>query len=643
MTSPILARTLCAAFFICALSAPAAAQTTATPTPSPLPEIVRVVTSDRSEETLTNAARTTYVITKSDMVARGYRSVGDALAHVPGVNLERYGATGAAASFGIRGSSGSQVLVLINGLPAPGAQINNVDLDNIPTSGVDRIEVVEGGGSTLYGAGSIGGIINIITPQMPAAALISAFAGSFGQRGFSIETRNVSFSQERARNDFSLPGNPSRTNADSEQTSGRVAFARQMGAIGATFSAGMTDHHLGDPGPDGFLSPTSRQFSVDEDAHLILAHRARSAVTTLELGGSHQMFAFTCHTAVDFNCANYPFTPGAPVPDSFAQLLAEGRVEANVRNVVTHESSRTIYGIDLSRGVARVDDGGGDTASDPLQIHAFAKTAAFVQQDWTSRNGARLYAGLRAERDGSQGGALSPSVGAVVRLARELSFKVNAATAFRAPTADDLYYPGFSNPSLQVERTRVADASLVDSAILGGASLTWFSTSGTNLIVLDGKFVPQNVGHASIAGLTFAVQTVPRKGYYAKIDATNLYRAADLDTDPALDFYAGSRLPGRGPVFSGNLELGFAGAAGATIANAALVAHIAGDRGSVDRTQPLFDQPAAYTSVDAFVRFRLDTRALLSLRAYNIGNERYGEIGGFPRPGRSFVAELSTR
>ncbi|MGH8163893.1 MAG: TonB-dependent receptor plug domain-containing protein, partial [Rhodanobacteraceae bacterium] len=485
--------------------------------------IAHVVTSDRTDESLDRSSRTAYVVTKSEMLRYGYRSVADAIAALPGVNLVRYGSTGSAASFGIRGSSSSQVLVLVDGVPAGGAQINNLDLDSISTTGVERIEVVEGGGSTLYGAGSIGGIVNIITSPIAGKPIVKAFDGSFATNGLSVESRNFSFSRTLARNDFGVPNDGTRPNSDSEQTVARFALDRRIGALDATLSAGIGDHHLGVPGPDGFISTTAREDTLDKDARLGLTRTTARTVTTLELGGTQQTFAYTCDTPVDPGCPNYPFTAGAPVPPFYAQLLAEGLLEASLTHVVTGERTRTIYGIDLMRGVARVDDG-----SNPLQAHAFARAAAYAQQNWIAQTGSRLYAGLRAERDGAQGGALSPSIGGTLRLLPRLSLKANAAGAFRAPTASDLYYPGFSNPRLQDERTRVADLSLVDAAVLGGATLTWFSTSGRNLIVLDQNYVPQNVGHASIAGLTFAVRTVPLHGYYAKLNVTNLYRAQDL-------------------------------------------------------------------------------------------------------------------
>src|SRR6185437_9266697 len=135
------------------------------PSPSPLPDIAHVYTTDRSDETIKNATRTTYVVTRDQIARYGYRTVGEALQNVPGVTALPYGPLGSSVNYGIRGSNTAQVLVLVDGLPAPGSLDNSVELGNLPTTGVDRIEVVEGGGSTLYGTGAIGGIINIITDR----------------------------------------------------------------------------------------------------------------------------------------------------------------------------------------------------------------------------------------------------------------------------------------------------------------------------------------------------------------------------------------------------------------------------------------------------------------------------------------------
>jgi len=619
-----LPRALCAAAVL-TLAVPVATRADVAPTPSPTPltEIVRVTTSDRSPEALGAAARTTYVVTQAQMLAHGYRNVADAIADLPGVSLHRYGPGAALASVGIRGSTSEQVLVLIDGAPAAGAQVDSVDLASIQTSGVQRIEVVEGGGSTLYGSGSVGGVINIITTPLKTT-VVDAREGSFGQRDLRVQTPNVSFARSVGTDDFPLPGGAPLANADYSITAGRISLARTIGGIAAGFSAGVTDRHQGDNGGDAFFSPTTRQDDVTRDAHLTLAHAAGNATTTLQLDGTSLALALTCDTPVDAACINSYLTPPTP----YAELVTEGRLDASLRRTIDDAAGSTIAGIDLARGVARVDDG-----TDPLEIHPFDQSAAYVQRRWSLHGGNVLYAGLRGERD-NDAGAFSPSLGGIARLSQHVVVRANLATAFRAPTADDLYYPFFSNPNLVPEKTRVGDITIDDDAILGGVALGWFSTSGTNLIADDSNFVPQNIGHASLAGLTLTAATRPFHDFTSSLEVTNLYRAQDLDSD--------TRINGRGPVFGANLELAYGGRG--IVDDAAIDVRSEGARSSVDLSAPAFDQAVAYSRIDAFVRLRLGPRALLTLRGFNLGNERYAEIAnGYPMPGRSYALELSTR
>jgi outer membrane cobalamin receptor len=622
VTYRALLRALCAAAIIASSSIAARAQSA--PTPSPAPQIAHVVTSDRSDEPISAAARTTYVVTKSEMLRHGYLSIADAVADIPGVTLMRYGAGVSQAQIGINGSTSEQVLVLVDGMPAPGAQIEGVDLANFSTDGVQRIEVVEGGGSTLYGSGSIGGIINIITTPLQQS-VVTAGTGSFGTNSLSIQTPYLSLERDVATDAYSLPNGTRRPDSDYGLTNLRTGYAKALGKVDARFSAGISDIHQGTPGGDDYLSPTSRQNNVSRDADASFSTTVRATTTTLQLGASSLDLVYSCNTGYD-NSGN-PIDPNCYAPP---QLLTDSQVAASLRADAKHDRSRTVYGVDLSRGTSRVDDG-----YDPLAIHPFAQTAAYVQQSWIVGSDDSLYAGFRGERDGGQGGAFSPSVGAIVHLSSALSLRANAATAFRAPTADDLYYPYFSNPTLVPERTRVSNVALTQQSSRWSASLNWFSTSGTNLIVDDANYIPQNVGRASIQGVTFAARTGGRTGIYSTLAATDLYREQDLDTN--------ERLPNRGPVLAATLELGYVGTPVSRIESAALTMRNEGPRGYVDTTAPLFDQPAAYSSLTAFVRIRAGAHTLVTLRGFNLGNERYAEIGGYPMPGRTFRLELSSR
>jgi vitamin B12 transporter len=620
----------------CALCASIAAAPTPSPSPTAAPpEIAHVYTSERSDVTLKNTARTTYVINRSEIDRNGYRTVGEALQDVPALTVSPYGTTGSTVDFSLRGSSSAQVLVLVDGLPAPGSFSNSVELGNLPTSGVDRIEVVEGGGSTLYGTGAIGGIINIITERTSPARL-TLRDGSFADREIEVDTPNVQFYRVSAQNVFPLPGAGSRTDSDYASTALHGNLDRHAGAFDIALRAGIESDHLGAPGPDSFLSLTSRQDDENENANLTVAHGGAQSNATLQIGGSTQHILFQCDSANDPDC--YQTLPS---------LSSESRLDAGLRNLVRGTNEQLLYGIDLSRGVVRGDSGG--FAVPDISYGTMAQSAAYVQEHVDAR-AASFYAGLRGERDGGFGGEFSPSAGFVLRPSGELAFKGNIATAFRAPNATEIYYPGYGNPFLNPERAKVADLSFTDSAILGGTTIGWFGNRTNNLILPEpvtapgpgcpidqSSFVyqPCNIGHALMEGLTLVSRTQSYNGFVASLNVTDLYRAENLD--------AGTRLP-NDPVISANLRLDYtAPAQDALLAAAGVAARSMGARGAVDTTKPLFDQPAPFTSIDAYVRVRAGSNMLLSLRGYNLGNERYAAVSGYPMPGRSYLVELTAK
>ena len=604
----------------------AVASPSPSPSPSAPPDIAHVYTSDRVDETLDNAARTTYIVTHEQIVRNGYRTIAQALQNLPALEISPLGAFGSNVSYGIRGSSSPQVLVLIDGLPAPGSFSNTVELGNLPTTGVDRIEVVEGGGSTLYGTGAIGGIINVIT-QRASSDGATLRSGSFGENAAAIDTQHVQLYRAVAQNGFALPGGGVRPDSDYQTTALHANITHRFGAFDAVLRAGLESDHLGAPGPDAFLSPTSREDDVNNNADLTLTRKTAQAQTTVQLGATRQSVQFSCDAATDANCFF-----------SYPALDTESRVDFNARNVVAAANSQLQYGVDLSRGTVRSD--AGSTAflapgASPVDVQALAQSAAYAQERWSAHWGG-AYAGLRAERDGSLGGEFSPSAGFIVHLSGDASLKGNLATAFRAPNASELYFPGYGVPTLQPERAKVADLSIVDSRLFGGATLGWFTNRTNDLIQYDlNTFALDQITHAFVQGFTLDVRTPALHGITASLNATDLYRAENVDT--------GARLA-NDPVFAANLRLDYlAGNSPSIVDSLGVAIRLAGERGFIDRAAPLFDQPEAYTNVDAYVRLRASRNLLLSLRGYNLGNERYAATGGYPMPGRAFMLELSTK
>ena len=149
-----------------------------------------------------------------------------------------------------------------------------------------------------------------------------------------------------------------------------------------------------------------------------------------------------------------------------------------------------------------------------------------------------LAGGLRGEHDAPQGSVLEPSLGTSFQFGGA-KLSANYAGAFRVPTIDELYYPGFSNPLLVPEQTKNLDTTLSLPLGAAGASLSWFDRQAVNLIALNASFVPENIARASLAGFVFSSHTAPFHGLVATLGVTDMYRALNLTPGQAavrLDF-----------------------------------------------------------------------------------------------------------
>ncbi|MBV8488898.1 MAG: TonB-dependent receptor [Candidatus Eremiobacteraeota bacterium] len=638
------------------------------PSPSPpaVPEIAHVVTSDRGSESAARAARTTYVVTAADIARDGDRTVADAVQNVPGVELLRYGAFGADSTVGIRGSSAQQVLVLLDGLPIAGAQINNVNLEQMPVGSVQRVEIVEGGGSTLYGSGSIGGVINIITSgHTQSSATVST--GSFDAATYLLQTPYLSFQRSYAGNAYALPDGSTRLNAQAGLTSGSLRYSHAIGALDFDFFGGVTDAVLGAPGGVPYTSSTSEQGTIARDLRARVERRTQHSTLSVAIGDSDQDETFTCNSPAEPNsCPNaYPTPYPSGTPPPYAQYVSDWREDLSASDAVGNDRVRVVYGLDLSAGNARIAGGTGSACTDPYrcgknypgQLHqdsvtldAYSQSALYVQSQWFGGNGGEFYAGLRGERDGNalasaQGAAVTPSIGGILPLGMGWQLKLNAAGAFRAPTSEELFYPPqgvYSNDALVPEKTSVGDATFVSTTRFGTLSAGWFATYGSNLIVDQNpalfEYKPENVGKASIQGITVAWSSPARPGLSETASITNLYRAQDLNDN--------IRIVGRGPVIASTFGLRYTELPGSRWDGWGVT--LTSDGPSEYPPPPSYGVPwwaqaNAFTTLDGYVGYRIASKLAVTLRGYNLLNDRYAVFNGYPMPGPSFALELHAR
>ncbi|MES2710839.1 MAG: TonB-dependent receptor plug domain-containing protein, partial [Pseudomonadota bacterium] len=154
-----------------ALSVPALAQTA----PSAVPDtIVRAATAPTTAERMPAGVT---IITRQQIQERGYQSLAEALFAVPGVNLAPTGGLGQQTSLFTRGTNSNHTLVLIDGIPVndPSTPAGAFDFGQDLLGDIERIEIIRGPFSSLYGSGALGGAINLVTRRAPPGREIAAF------------------------------------------------------------------------------------------------------------------------------------------------------------------------------------------------------------------------------------------------------------------------------------------------------------------------------------------------------------------------------------------------------------------------------------------------------------------------------------
>ena len=623
----------------------------ASPAPSPLPEIGRVVTSDRRDAPVGTSSRPTFVVDRARIEASGARTVADALIGVPGVKLFAYGAFGALVDYGIRGAGSESTLVLVDGIAVTDPTTGTVQLGQLSTIGVDRIEIVESGSSTLYGTSAVGGVINVVT-RVPRGTYLAASAGSFADRDVRASVGNgrvgIAYERHVATNAYAYPA---------------LTYSQSPCSVYATgpcaFPAGVRTNSNGDEttlrfNADVPLAPKLRVRARADDAVLLSGFPGGLDALSTTATGSYA--TKTALLEIERSAAHDRLTVsvgGSLTRSVYTDLVANygesdvysGRTQLSIRDAFVSGRSDAVVGIDLARESGSFtfptapDFAATSPTAPPIAAFGVGATrslaAAYAQFGTTLRPGTRMTAGLRAENDAPFGAVLAPSLGGTIRTG-SVRFAGNIGESFRVPTLQDLYYPGFSNPNLRPEKSSNADATVAFDTPTASYSVGYFGRSGANFIVFDSVAnKPVNARRAQGAGIVVTATSRALAGVVVEANYTDLYRALDLTT--------GARLP-RNPVGQASIALRHLLGANERV-GFDLRYGIVGSDGddAANRTGPAAGTFDAYDSLDANLHIRLAREAVLTLRGANLGNTRSAPIFGYPAPGRRFGVELSTR
>ncbi|MGH9364122.1 MAG: TonB-dependent receptor plug domain-containing protein [Thermoanaerobaculia bacterium] len=468
----------CALALLLAAAAAGAQQT------PPVSENVVVTATAFPEEQKTLGTATT-VITREQIEKSGRVTVAELLRSVPALDVVQSGSEGSVTSIFLRGTNSTQTLILVDGARVNSPYFPGYDFSGLTAENVERIEIVRGPFSALYGSEAIGGVVQIFT--RPAQAGLSGGAtaegGNAGQASASAFVTAGSGPFAAAASYRYGQVNGDRPNSSWRENNGSARLDWQPSESGRLAIEGsILSGKVGNPGPVGAENPSARGIFREERLALpanfalsptnrlsgfVAAVWSKPEYDDPQSGYSSRTNARTLQTQVADTA-----TFGAHTVTAIAMWNRSTVTNTDTFGTALDGQSTTIWGIGLQ---------------DAVTLGAFS-----------------VALGLRYDGNSQFGGSVSPRV-SLAWLSSGERFKVRAAagSGFRAPTVGELYYPFFGNPDLKPERSVSWEAGAEAYVGRGGrVEATYFWNDLKDLIVYDfAQSRNENVGQARTQGV----------------------------------------------------------------------------------------------------------------------------------------------
>jgi len=574
------------------------------------------VTAARGSQPIADVLADVTVIGAAEIARAGAQSLTELLQRQPGVEITQNGGPGTLSGIFLRGANRGQTLVLIDGIRIASSSAGATSLEAIPLDQIDRIEILRGPASSLYGADAMGGVVQVFTRRGTSALSgnASAWYGTYGT--------------------WDVKGGVA-------GTSGPVQFAVQAAAKASN-------------GFNAFVDPTNFQFNPDKDGYKnqsVSANVGFTAAPGQEITGQY----FRSHL-------NSQFDGGAGFDDRTITVAETWQVAS--RNVLT-----PFWVSRLSAG-AGIDDSKSETSFDDFPFKTTQRqytwqneftlplgmlTAGFERREEhlttdagfavTERNtnspfaiyqlridDHALQANLRRDDSSQYGGKTTGSIAYGYRFAPSLRVTAGYATGFKAPSFNDLYFPGFDNPNLVPETSKNIEGGIYWNGSVEGATLEAHAIAYRNrisqLIIFscDAEFVvcaAHNVNRATLEGITLGLEARADNG------AT---LAMSLDVQSPEDDLTGKLLPRRARRH-GALTAGY------PVGPARVGVEFVASSLRYDDPENLVKM-GGYGFVNLTAEWAFSPGVTLFARANNILDKNYQLAAGFDTGGRTVFAGL---
>lgn len=494
-----------------------------------LPDVLISANRQVEQRDASTAANT--VFTRADIERLQPTSVTDLLNRVPGVQVAQSGGRGSLPGIYIRGTKAAQSLVLVDGQRIANATSADSALQYLNVDQIERVEVLRGSRSVVYGADAIGGVIQIFTRRGTEQGLQARLHTGFGNRGTSQNSLGLSGGDERTH--FNLSTSLDETNGIDRTGPSFASDADHDAYRNKSYSLNLS-HWLNDDVEIGFnVLDNKGKTEFDNPFGLF------DPVTFNSVG--QQQYS-------DFELSSLGTYLDARINERWKTRLEVGHSENREKTADKLSDDHYVFNtyrdsvnwqndltLDDRNSLMLGADGYEDRVNSSTAFDEDSRwnRAVFVQHRFKG-DGFSTELGLRHDKN-QQFGSQNTWSGALTILLNDANDVLFSYTeGFRAPTFNDLYYPGFSNPNLKPEhsksyevqwRSRLSETRKLEASL--------YRTDLKDAIALDADFTPQNIGSARINGFEASLEQ-QLFGWTGKLGAS-IIDPEDRDTGHTLN------------------------------------------------------------------------------------------------------------
>ncbi|MGH1410411.1 MAG: TonB-dependent receptor domain-containing protein [Aeromonas sp.] len=468
-----------------------------------------VVTATRVAQPASSVLAPVNVVTRDEIDRLQAQTVTDVVKTLPGVEVSSYGGRGQVTTAKVRGGTASQTLVLVDGVRSASPTVGSTDLNSVPLNQVERIEYIRGSRATIYGSDAIGGVINIITrpDQGTNQHKFNIGAGSNQQRQAAFSSASQvgeagqfkiagGFDDESGYNVHPLSGINDGDRHGHQGYNAMLDYQQGLGNNWDLFGTTRWFRNVGQYDNSSAASswgPANHQRNETwiENQSYQLGSRYHNERYLSELRG-----AFSRQDVYDYQDTS-------------------GRDQAKNRTYTRQYSLNWVNNLKLNEFWTL--GGGADWLRDMLDDRSRSSGSVYPA-DAKERDNNGLYAlaqfdnqtwqaelSGRSDDNEQYGRHNTWQTGAGWRFVEDYRLSARYGTGFRAPSFNDLYYPGLGNPNLKPEESKSSELMLDGQT----AGVEWRATGYRNDFEQmiqwapnsQGMWTPQNVGKVRIEGI----------------------------------------------------------------------------------------------------------------------------------------------